>query len=101
MVFFKFLQPGINFRISDPSDPRVSYNYHNHPEHFSPSPAIDQQFFQSKPGVFSPNPPQTVHHHQIPLHHHQETQDHHLHQGSNRGNSKFPDFSPNIELQVI
>ena len=71
MVFHN-LFPGVSFRVS----PRTSihdhyqhyynnnnnnYNYNNNnnnnnnPEQFSPSPLIEPQLYQPRPGVFSPN----------------------------------------------
>ena len=66
MVFHN-LFPGVSFRVSPRTSIHDHYhhynnnnnnnnNYNNHsPEQFSPSPLIEPQLYQPRPGVFSPN----------------------------------------------
>ena len=62
-MVFQNLFPGVSFRVA----PRTSIHdhYHHHynnnnynndsPDQFSPSPLIEPQLYQPRPGVFSPN----------------------------------------------
>ena len=93
MVFFN-LNPGVNFRISQ-SQPRQHQQQQQ--QQFSPSPLIDHQLYQPRPGVFSPNHPS---HHPLPEIHYHFPEDTKHHSDTTRGVEKVPDFTPSIKLQV-
>ena len=108
MVFLN-LQPGVQFRISPQTDNRGFHQHQQHQHHnnFSPSPQIDQYFFQPKPGTFSPNGPVPDHrpghhhqpHHQDPHHHLQP----HNFQGVRGDNNdpRVPDTSHRLKVSSI
>ena len=64
MVFHN-LFPGVSFRVSPRTSIHDHYHHYNNnnnnyynnnpPEQFSPSPQIEPQLYQPRPGVFSPN----------------------------------------------
>ena len=62
-MVFQNLFPGVSFRVaprtSSTHDHYHHYNNNNYnndsPDQFSPSPLIEPQLYQPRPGVFSPN----------------------------------------------
>ena len=64
-MVFQNLFPGVSFRVSPRTSIHDHYHHYNnnnynnynnnHPEQFSPSPLIEPQLYQPRPGVFSPN----------------------------------------------
>ena len=61
-MVFQNLFPGVSFRVAPRTSIHDHYHHYNNnnynndsPDQFSPSPLIEPQLYQPRPGVFSPN----------------------------------------------